>query len=253
MSILNIIKGEKKQTRSQVTADTHQVVDTPEPAESEAEDAPTTTTTAATTAAAATEETVAEEEITTEMTAAPEEITTEEAMGSNITVAPTTEETQYTTTSMVMTSSSAPDSTKKRRQMSKIEAANEFVYGRPEEPWTVPPGRPSIDSPGEVRETRATTMRRSCVMKRVRDEEEERSRMEEKDAAWVDNEIIDPIVARGIPKSVYGGPKIPVRDTTSSKFRYLYNRKPPGVKVYFKPANDEQRKKPPFVVAAVRH
>lgn len=105
--------------------------------------------------------------------------------------------------------------------------------------------------PTSIRINRAQTMRRSCIMKRVKEEAEERSRLEEQDVAWVDNDILDPIVARSVPKAVYGGPKIAIRETKSSKFRFLYNRKPPGVKVYFKPANEDERKKPPFVVAAV--
>ncbi|KAK7572022.1 hypothetical protein V9T40_014494 [Parthenolecanium corni] len=175
-----------------------------------------------------------------------------EEMDSAITVAPSMDDSRMTTTSMIMTSSMAPDeSTRKRRHISKIDAANEFVYGRSEEPWTKPTGRPSIDMPTSIRINRAQTMRRSCIMKRVKEEAEERSRLEEQDVAWVDNDILDPIVARSVPKAVYGGPKIAIRETKSSKFRFLYNRKPPGVKVYFKPANEDERKKPPFVVAAV--
>lgn len=177
-----------------------------------------------------------------------------EEMDSAITVAPSMGDSRITTTSMVMTSSIGPsESTRKRRQVSKIDAANEFVYGRTEEPWTKPTGRPSIDMQTSIRINRAQTMRRSCIMKRVKEEAEERSRLEEQDGAWVDNEILDPIVARAVPKSVYGGPKIAIRETKSSKFRFLYNRKPPGVKVYFKPANEDERKKPPFVVTAVNH
>ncbi|XKL59640.1 hypothetical protein PGB90_000656 [Kerria lacca] len=205
------------------------------------------------------EEEAAGDEITeTEPTETEEEMKpTEMAMPDDaITTAPSTIESQFTTTSMVMTSEPT-HSMKKHRRMSKIEAVNEFLYGHSEEPWIKPGIMRSIDVPVSFRANRAHTMRHSIMMKRKKDEEETRSqvtaKMTERDVPSSDDESMSPLVARKVPKYVYGNPKIVVRETKSSKFRYLFNRKPPGVKVVFRPANEDSKKKPPFVVAAINH
>lgn len=156
------------------------------------------------------------------------------------------------TTSMITSTSVRPSPTAKKSRMSKLEAANQYVYGPKDDTFVRPSTPPLSEMPtNEVRANRAQTMRQSCILKRVKDIQQERTRLEEKEGKYREDKTIqDPVVARVVPQALYNKPKISVRDTKSSKFRYLYNRKPPGVTVYFKPANADEKKKPPFVVAA---
>lgn len=186
-----------------------------------------------------------EESETEESTA---EVQKEVAPTEAITVTPST---RLTTTSMVTTQAAESSSKKHRRPLSKIEAANEFVYGRQEEAWTRPERKPSTEIPATFRSNRTQTMRRGCIMKRVQTMELERSQTSKRSRSRspLSDDSSEPIAARPVPRAVYEEPKITIRNTKSSKFRYLFNRKPPGVKVYFKPANADQNKKPPFVVS----
>lgn len=169
----------------------------------------------------------------------------------SLTAAPTMDQTQFTTMSILSTTGTESSAKKHRRGISKIDAANEFVYGHVEESWSRPDRKLSTDLNTTFRPNRTQTMRQSCIMKRTQNEERERNGKDEARSPGSEPENIDPVTARPVPKSVYVDPKIRVKDTKSSKFRYLFNRKPPGVKVYFKPANADQKKKPPFVVSVV--
>lgn len=169
----------------------------------------------------------------------------------SITVAPGVGDSQFTTTSIV-TTTGTEKSTKKRRGLSKIEAANVYVYGHTEDAWHRRDIKPSSDMDVTFRPNRAQTMRHSCIMKRTKDIEREQVRIRRAQSQSSEEELDapDPITARKVPKNVYDAPKVSIKETKSSKFRYLYNRKPAGVKVYFKPANADPKKKPPFVVVA---
>lgn len=188
---------------------------------------------------------------------------------SDSTAAPGVGDSQYTTTSMVTTTGSTEkSSTKKRRGMSKMEAAKVYVYGHVEEPWQRRDIKPSSESDVTVRLNRAQTMRQSCILRRAKMNEKSCGMSRSNDVSKSDDSESDrkqvgnmrqgsqsgddeepvPIIARKVPKNIYDTPKVPIKETKSSKFRYLYNRKPAGVKVYFKPLNADPKKKPPFVV-----
>lgn len=205
----------------------------------------------------------AEEEATTAVpteeaaaSAAPEAATSPAPADMAVTETPVPAGSLTTTTSLVMSTSAGSSPVVRKSRMSKLDAANEYVYGPKEDAWTRPGIPPSTEPANNIRPNRAHTMRRSCILKRVQEEERERAQLEHRPAERrkeseedaVEQEAAAP--ARLIPQTLYEKPKISVRETKSSKFRYWYNRKPAGVTVYFKPANAVARKKPPFVVAA---
>lgn len=147
----------------------------------------------------------------------------------------------------------------------RMDAAASYMYGQKEDKSYIPEKKPSssYSDTTQPRTNRAQELRNSRNRKRINEEKMMREQMmkeriirarsemgESSDES--DHEEAEPIHARLIPKSLYHKPKINVRETVSSKFRYLFNRKPPGVTVYFKQADDKDpKKKPPFVVAAV--
>lgn len=250
MSFLKeLMKVERKSPRE------HHVyqVANPPPEEAAPDDANTTTegTTTQETTAGPTEESTTTNTTTT--TGTPDESTSLAPEGSDsVTQTPVPAIPMTVTTSMVTSTSMKPSPKAKKSRMSKLEAANQYVYGPKEDTFVRPSMPPLSEMPTkEVRANRAQTMRQSCILKRVKDIQQERTRLEEKEGKYKEEKTIqDPVVARVVPQALYNKPRISVRDTKSSKFRYLYNRKPPGVTVYFKPANADEKKKPPFVVAA---
>lgn len=155
----------------------------------------------------------------------------------------TTEIPETLTTTSFITTTGTPESSKlkkRRHKKTKKEAFSEYVYGRKEDDILRIEASMIEDEIPEYRLNRTYDMRRVCNNKRI-----DFSRMV---AADVEEEKTRQNIGR-VPSHLFRNPKIEVKQTLGSKFRYLYNRRPPGVKVYFKNAKMDPKQRPPFVSA----
>lgn len=168
------------------------------------------------------------------------------------TVAVPTDITTSIVTTFGTTTSMLTQKPRRRIKKTKNDLLSEYVYGRSEEEMMRID--PSIvgDPMPDYRLNRTYDLRRSSNARRLDCIQTMTTKGKEAEGEEVGEELGKEVGKRIIgqlPTHLFRPPKIPIRHTLGSKFRYLYNRRPPGVRVYFKNSKADPQEKPPFVTA----